>query len=201
MHLYQRDRRPLVLAVIAFLVGALLLLVVLARDDPVDEGLGDLTYIEGEPRQRSGEQPALVASIADISAAEVRREDDFIVFHASVAAPPPQPLKTSALEFRWDIAAEQGRVWTLAIAVAKETQASLFSDTGYGAGTVDDTFPGGLKIQGTEIEVRLDAAQIRDFPEEFEWTLATSLRAFRDDPDSPRVEDRYPDESTQRFAP
>lgn len=45
----------------------------------------------------------------------------------------------------------------------------------------------------------LNAAEPGDFPEAFEWSLATTLRAFRNEPDSPRVEDRYPDEGVNTF--
>lgn len=31
--------------------------------------------------------------------------------------------------------------------------------------------------------------------------FAATLRAFRNEPDSPRVEDRYPDEGSKGFAP
>lgn len=85
--------------------------------------------------------------------------------------------------------------------MTKDSHASLFSGSGYGAGTVDETFPGTLVIEGDEIEVRVDSAQIDDFPKTFEWSLATTLRALRNERDSPRVEDRYPDEGSNDFAP
>lgn len=74
----------------------------------------------------------------------------------------------------------------LAATVDKVAQASLFSAEGYGAGTVDDTFPGDVTIKDTKIEVRLNPADIRDFPDEFDWRLATTLRALPNETDSPR---------------
>lgn len=166
-----------------------------------DEAAGDLTYIEGTTPRSARESRPLAASIADITAAEVRAEENELVLQASFAAPVPQSLKTSALELRWDIAGEDGASFTLTVAVGRESHASLFSALGYGAGTVDETFPGMLLIEGEEVEVRVDPAQIEGFPEGFEWSLATTLRAFRNEPDSPRVEDRYPDEGIQHFSP
>ena len=99
------------------------------------------------------------------------------------------------MEFRWEIAGE-GPTWTLAVAIDNKEEVSLFSDTGFGAGTVDDTFPGTVTIDDTRLVVRMDPEAIEAFPESFEWSLTTTLRAFRNEPDSPRVEDRFPDDGT-----
>lgn len=80
-----------------------------------------------------------------------------------------------------------------------EAHASLFSAAGYGSGTVDGTFPGELSINKNTVEVRLDAAEVEDLPEGLDWSLSTTLRAFRHDTDSPRVEDRYPDGGVNTF--
>lgn len=175
------------------------LLLTSAGDDTPDETRGDLTYIEGSRTEPRKDQEPLVASIADLNSADVVAEEDALVFGATVAAPVPQPLKTSALEFRWDISGEDGASWTLSVAVAKESHASLFSQGGYGSGTVDGTFPGELNINDRTIDVRLEAAGVEDFPEAFEWSVSTTLRAFRNETDSPRVEDRYPDKGVRAF--
>lgn len=176
-----------------------MLLVLSAPDDQPVEVAGDLTYIEGSAPRRAQDSRPLAASMIDITSADVRAEEAELVFEASVAAPVQQPLKTAALELRWDIAGEEGAAFTLTVAVGRESNASLFSDSGFGAGTIDETFPGTLLIEREEIEVRVDPAQIDDFPEGFEWSLASTLRAFRNDPDSPRVEDRLPDDGTEDF--
>jgi hypothetical protein len=162
------------------------------------EGRGDLTYIQGktDPNRPQGQ---LVASIADVTHAQVQREDDQLVFMAEVATGLPQPLKISALEFRWDLAGDDGSTWTVAATIDKTTQASVFSDGGFGAGTVDDTLSGGVRVKEDTIEVRFNTADIPDFPTTFDWSLSTNLRAFRDEVDSPRVEDRFPDEGSADF--
>lgn len=178
-----------------------MLAVLFAPDDEPAEPADDLNYIEGSAPRDSQQSGGVVASIADITSAEVRAEEGAVmVFATTMEAPLPQPLKKSALEVRWDIAGEEGPPFTLTVAVGKERHASIFSEAGYGAGTIDGTFPGELLIDGHDIEVRVDAAQIDVFPEGFEWRLATTLRAFRDEPDSPRVEDRYPDEGSNEFT-
>ena len=191
----------IVIGAVALIMAALVFFFAPRGAEAPDEAAGDLTYIEGTTPRRAAESGGLDASVADITAAEVRAEEGERVFEASVSAPPSQPLKTSALELRWDIAGEEGSSFTLTVAVAKESHASLFSGTGYGAGTVDDTFPGTLLIEGDKIAVRVDPGQIEGFPEGFEWSLATTLRAFRKEPDSPRVEDRYPDQGSKEFTP
>lgn len=189
----------MLLAILIFVLTVVVLLVT-AGDDGPEEVPGDLTYLEGSVRgtaaQGSGQ---LVASIADLTAAEVRPDGNLLVFEATVAAPLPQRLKKSALEFRWDISGETGESWTLTITMDRIAKVSLFSGAGYGAGTVDHTFPGDLTVEDDRIEARLDPAQIDDFPEAFDWTLSTTLRAFRNEPDSPRVEDRFPDQDSATF--
>lgn len=49
------------------------------------------------------------------------------------------------------------------------------------------------------VEVRIDGSKIPGFASTFDWTLATTLRAFKNEPDSPRVEDRFPDDGAERF--
>ncbi len=66
---------------------------------------------------------------------------------------------------------------------------------------MDQTLPGNLEINGTSVVVRLRTAEIAEFPTEFDWALASTLRAFGHETDSPRVEDRFPDERTERFDP
>lgn len=186
-----------VLVGIAFLVGAMVLVLTSGGPDAPSEQRGDLTYIEGRARPNR-QQGDLVASIADVIEADVRREGDSLVFSARTAAALPQPLKISALQFRWDVSSEDGGTWTVTATVEKTTEATVFSSTGFGVGTVDDTLPGMVTVTKETIEVHVDVSQIPEFPKAFEWSLTTTLRAFRDEPDSPRVEDRYPDEGTER---
>lgn len=188
----------IVLGVIVAVIGAVVLVLALGGPEVPTEQRGDLTYIDGvTPEDRPGGN--LVASIADIASAEVIRDGPELVFTAEVAAPIPQRLRVSALGFRWEIAGDVGPKWTLALAIGPEEEVSLFSDAGFGVGTVDDTFPGGVSIEGTKVEVRMEPDGVEAFPKSFEWSLAASLRAFRHETDSPRVEDRFPDQGTQDF--
>lgn len=188
----------LVGAVILLLVGVMVRLLVTGGQEAPAESSGDITYIEGSGSKASREGADLAASIADITNAEVRVQGNGSLFEAEVAAALPDRLRTAALEFRWDISGEDGSAWTLAVTIDKDAQASLFSDAGYGVGTIDDTFLGHLIIQDTTLTVTLED-EIEDFPASFDWNLATTLRAFRDETDSPRVEDRFPDEGFERF--
>lgn len=187
------------IAVVLVAAGSILLLVTGGADAPA-ETRGDLTYIEGAVEQRQPEQAAdLVASVADITTAEVSSQGGEIVFRAQAATGIPQPLRKSALEFRWDLAGEDGSTWTVAATIDRTTQATVLFSDGFGAATGDDTFPGDVVVTEDVVEVRFDPRELPDFPSAFEWSLASTLRAFRDQPDSPRVEDRFPDEGSERF--
>lgn len=197
--LYPRTPSPLVLCAGAVvIVGAVAFLLITGGGGPPPEARGDLTYLEGSGPGRP--QAQIASSIADLISADVAAEDPgTTVFTAEVVAPVPQTLRTSALEFRWQLRGDDESVWTLTISMEGDAQVALFSDGGYGSGTLDGMFPGQLVIEDTRLEVRLDIGQVEDFPSAFEWSLATTLRAFRDEPDSPRVEDRFPDEGSVGF--
>lgn len=199
--LYPRASRLLLVAIIVtvLLAGTIILLVTGGVDVP-EEVPGDLVYIEGDAvKQQPRRAGSLVASIADVTQAEVKADGDDILFKADVAAPLPQRLKTSALEFRWELTGDDGSDWTLSVTINEEAQASVFSDTGYGSGTVDQTMPGSLEIGDQGVTLRLLATDIEGFPSGFDWILATTLRAFRNETESPRVEDRFPDEDAIEF--
>lgn len=178
--------------------GVVVVLLVTGGQNAPPEIAGDLIYLEGKARPRR-QQGALVASIADVTHAEVRRDADSVVFAAQTAAGLPQPLKISALQFRWDLTTKEGLMWTVTAMVQKTTEATVFSSQAFGVATVDETLPGSVTVHDNTIEVRVDVTQIPDFPTAFEWSLTTTLRAFRHEVDSPRVEDRYPDDGTEHF--
>lgn len=184
-------------ATVALVVVVVLFLMFGGQEGPTEKA-GDLAYIEGVVPKRQ-RQVQLASTIADINTAEINRADTDVVFAAQVVAPIPRRLETSVLELRWDLAPPAGARWTLTVKIDRRPEASLFSEEGFGAGTVDDTFPGEIVIEGSVVEVRLDPEQIENFPSGFEWTLSTTLRAFRDATDSPRVEDRFPNQGSERF--
>lgn len=199
--LYPRIPSALVVgAALILLAGVLLFLLVTGGGDAPAETRGDLTYLEGTALGRAPGKPQLAASIADlISADVVAGEAGTLIFTAEVAAPVPETLKRAALEFRWQLEGEDGAMWTLTVSVDTDSRVALFSDGGYGSGTVDDTLPGQLTMADRKVEVRLDVTQIDEFPSTFEWNLATTLRAFRGEPDSPRVADWFPDDGAVGF--
>jgi hypothetical protein len=193
---------PFTKVVIGFVVvvAAILLVLNLGGTDVPTEARGDITYIEGDtPRRQQTQEAQLVASIADLTSAQVINEGDEIVFTAEVAAPIPQPLRTSALELRWDLTGDDDSSWTVSAMVEREALAAVYTASGYGAGTIDDTLPGSVEVNDKGVTVRLRTDEIEDFPEAFEWSLASTLRAFKNEVDSPRVEDRYPDEGSADF--
>lgn len=184
-------------AVIALLVVGIVLLLATGGPEASAERRGDLSFIQGvTPKNRQGGD--LVASIADVTAAEIHKTDGGYEFMVETAAALPQKLKISALEFRWDIVGDDGVTWTLTATVDDDIQVALFSAEGYGSGTVDQTFPGDIAIDDTTLMVTM-RDEVPGFPSTFDWSLATTLRAFRDETDSPRVEDRFPDEGTMEF--
>jgi hypothetical protein len=193
---------PFTKVVIGFVVvvAAILLVLNLGGPDVPTEARGDLTYIEGDtPKKQQAQEAQLVASIADLTSAQVTNEGDEIVFTAEVAASIPQPLRTSALEFRWDLTGDGGSSWTVSAMIEREAQAAVYTASGYGAGTIDDTLPGNVEVNDKDVTVRLRTDEIEDFPEAFEWSLASTLRAFKNEVDSPRVEDRFPGEGSADF--
>lgn len=198
--LYRRVPSTLIVAsVIAVLVGAIVLVLALGGTDGTPEQRGDLTYIEGVvPKDRLNEN--LVASIADITGAQITGSDKELVLTAILATDVPQPLKISELVLRWDLVADDGSTWTVATTVGKRTEVTVFSSGGFGAGTIDDTLVGGVSVLGDTIEVSFDYSAMPDFPATFDWSLGSTLRAFRSATDSPRVEDRFPNSGTESFV-
>ncbi|MDQ4145812.1 MAG: hypothetical protein M3198_19105 [Actinomycetota bacterium] len=138
--------------------------------------------------------------MVDVIDADVHGEGDAIVLTARTDVAVPHSLKTSALEFRWDLAGDDAPKWSVVCVIDTTTRVSVFSDEGFGAGTVDETFPGIFSLRDDTVEIRLRPAALPDFPTSFEWNLATTVRAFRKKTDSPRVQDLFPDEGAIRHS-
>lgn len=194
----RRARLLLVLGAGALVavVGAVLLTA--DSEGSLDER-GDVRVIEGargRDRPRSGE---LAASSADIVSAEVTAAGGELVFEASFAAKLPERLHPGALELRWELTGDDGSRWTLSAVLSRKLQAALVSDSGYGAGTIDGSLAGDARVTGNAIAIGLRAGEVPDLPGSFQWRLSSLLRAFADEPDSPRVEDKMPDEGFRSF--
>lgn len=178
----------------AILIGGVVLLIS-GGDDPRADPAGDLTYVEGSGRRRTSQQGQLVASIADVTDADVQRGGESVTFSAITAVPLPQSLKMSALQFRWDLTGDDGARWIIVATVEKSIEATVSAKRG----GLSEASPASVVINHDRIEVRVDVQDIPQFPTAFEWRLATTLRAFRNEADSPRVTDRYPDDGAEKF--
>lgn len=195
-----RRRRGWLLALgaLALVAVAGALLLTADPDGSLDER-GDVRVIEGAPGRDPRRAGELAASSADIVAAWVRSADGELVFEAAFAVEPPARLHPAALELRWELQGDDGSRWTLSAVLSRKLHAALVSESGYGSGTIDGSLRGDVRIAGDAIAIRLRAGEIPGFPEGFEWRLSSLLRAFADEPDSPRVQDEMPDEGFRSF--
>jgi hypothetical protein len=195
-------KRTLIVIGLAGLVsiGIVILLVTGSEPTPLVADGRDARYVEGKSYAGSGDG-RLAASIADLKNASLARDGSEVVFNATVFAPIPARLEGAALEFRWDLTGPDGRTWIVTGLIDKHTDASVQDASGgFGAGTVDGTLRGRLTTNGQTVELRFDASSIDGFPSEFDWKLSSTLVAFRNHSDSPRVEDSYPNEGVVRFS-
>lgn len=199
----ERGRTRAWVVVLAILAVVTVIVVVLltGRETNTDPS-GDLSYVRGSSARPREPNERLAASIADIVAAEITHSDGDYLFVAEVGGPIPRRLEEASLEVRWDLSTEDGSSWTISAVLEKRLEASVFSSTnGFGAGTVDGTLPGEVSKSINAVTIRLTPGVIEGFPDQFEWSLSTALIAFRDDPRSPRVEDRFPDMGTRGLTP
>lgn len=194
-------RRGPVLALAGLVVAGALVVVLLVTAGPEApfEPRGDLHYVRGSVKREHPAAGELAASVADIVDADIRMENDDLIFHAELAAPVPRRLAPSSLELRWQVTTGDNSEWTISATLVRELEAAIFSSSSYGSGTVDGSMPGKVLSQGSTITIALDPFKLDDFPDTFEWRLFTLLRVFANEPDSDRVEDVAPDKGRKRF--
>lgn len=174
------------------------IMVVLASsgDSGGRDATGDVRLIRGRQPRAASSLP-IAASIADITEASVSSKDSEIVFEMTTAAPIPNELERSSLEFRFDLSEDGRDTWIVSATVNVAVTAAVVSHTTeYTSTTIDESMPGSVEVFEKELTITLDPALIDGFPGSFDWKLSSTLVAFRDIAGSTRVEDRVPDEGT-----
>jgi hypothetical protein len=192
------NRRPLMIAVL--IVGALVVIVVLllisgGTSSNGGDDAGDDVLVE------EGPNPPRDTGLADVTEATVTVDGDDIVFTAVAGTDIPSEVPDGSIEWRWEISEGANSTWTLIATVDIEANASIIATTkDFSASTVDDSLPGSVEISGAEVRVVIDRSALDGFPEDFEWTLSTTLDADRTNTRSARANDRVPDEGSFRFS-
>jgi hypothetical protein len=192
------NRRPLMIAVL--IVGALVAVVVVLlisggnSSGGGDDASDDVLVEEGPKAPRD-------TGLADITSATVTADGDDIVFTAVAGTDIPDEVPDGSIEWRWEVVEGANVTWTLIATVDIEANASLIATTtDFSASTVDDSLPGSVEISGAEVRVVVDRSALDGFPDDFEWTLSTTLDAARTNTRSARANDRAPDEGSFRFS-
>ena len=174
-----------VLAAVA--VSVVLLITGGADTHSVQDPAGDVTFTEGEGAPRDD-------ALADIVKASVRRVGDGLVFEVEMNDAVPNKLAKQAMGWRWEVYEGGQMTWLLSANVDLGPNVSVVAtQTNYSASTVDDTLPGSISVDGSNITVELDASGIEGFPLEFDWLLKTMLDGNRSEATSALAEDRAPD--------
>lgn len=133
-------------------------------------------------------------SLADVSGAEVRREDGKVIFEVTMAKPVPPKVRNGSLEFRWDVSKNGEDTWIVSANLNIGPTAAVTSQkTNYGASTIDGTMPGDIDIDGNVLRVIVRVGEIEGFPQTFNWRLTTTLDGDRANPRSATATDTAPD--------
>ena len=186
------ERRGLVIGLV--IAGAVIAVVVfLLATGGVQTGndpTGDVN-IENKPHA------ARDVGIADIVGTSMDRDGDEVKVAATANHSVPKQISNGSLEYRWEIEEAGNVTWILTVAVNVDVNASLLAtQADYSSTTIDDSFPGTVKITGSKIQVEFDATKVDDWPDQFEFHLETTLDANRSDTKSGLAHDRAPDDGT-----
>jgi hypothetical protein len=183
------------------LVGALALIVVLlvtAGEDTaasLEDARGDVDVEKGPGAPRD-------VAAADIVVAEVRGDDSEVVFELRLAAPVEGRRPAGALAVQWDVIEDGDYTWLVTADLGSRPYAGLVSQrTTYGSSTLDGTLPGDFAVAEDVVTVTIRTAGLRAWPDEFDWTVGTTLDPNRSDTGSPVAEDRAPEADVGHFAP
>lgn len=191
------------LAIVASAVAAVLaVIIVLLLTGGAPEGelakdpAGDVSVSEGD-------SPPQEHSLADIRSARVYLQASQIVFEAEMAVAIPDDLKSERMSWRWEVLEGGSETWIVSANVdgGEPVASVLHPQTGYGASTTDDTLPGGIDWTGKTLYVRLNIAEIENFPTTFIWRLESSLDGDRRDPGSAVASDTAPDSGLGEYPP
>ena len=179
-------------------IAAIVAVLTLGGGDGAGKASGDAT---GDVVVGEGPEPPADPSLADISAADVHRDGDRLVFEATMASDLPRSFPDGSLEFRWDISEGDRDTWIVLAAINVETHAAVTSQrTQYGSSTIDDTLPGRVEVDGDVVRVTLNVDKIDDFPETFGWRLMTTLDGLRADTGSAKATDMVPDSGSREVT-
>jgi hypothetical protein len=189
-------RAALLLGVAVVLVAvAIVLLVSGGAEAPstFDDASGDVSI-------GNGTNPPKNPDLADVVSADVRREGDALVFHARMDRAIPKRVENGSLTWRWDVYENGTGTWILSADLDLGANASLAStQTDYGSGTIDDTLPGDIEVEGDSLTITVRPAEVDGFPSDFTWTLGTSLDGDRGNPTSAQASDAVPDQGRGRL--
>jgi hypothetical protein len=174
----------LVAGVVLIVVVLIVLLVSGGTDAPskFHDPSGDVAIADGD-------HPPRDTTLADVVEADVSRDGDELVFRAVMSDDIPARVQNGSLAWRWDVYVGGTGAWILSADLDVGANASLTStETNYGSGTIDDTLPGDIEVDG------------KTFPDDFTWTLGTTLDGDRGNPTSALATDTAPDEGRGRLG-
>ncbi|MDQ3953778.1 MAG: hypothetical protein M3279_12585, partial [Actinomycetota bacterium] len=128
----DRKRLFVVFAVVAAALASIVVLLVTGEAEPVrtfeDPG--------GDARVEEGDSPPTDTTLADIRSAEVRSEDDHVVFEAKLGGPVPDRLRDGAFGLRWEIYEEGDSTFLITANLDVGPNASIVGQQNdYGAST------------------------------------------------------------------
>ena len=191
-------RRALAVVAGGVLLVAALIALLVSGGDPApgtfDDPPGDVVVADGP-------NPPSDPTLADVVKADVSRDGDELVFHAEMSDDVPARVPNGSLAWRWDVYVGDTGAWILSADLDVGPNASLTStQTNYGSGTVDDSLPGDIKIEGKSVTITLRPDEVEDFPDQFTWTLGTTLDGDRGNATSALATDTAPDEGRGRLG-
>ena len=158
-----------------------------------DDATGDVAVAEGA-------NPPSDPALADVVTADVARDADELVFRAEMASDIPPRVADGSLAWRWDVYVGGTGAWILSADLDVGANASLTStQTNYGSGTIDDSLPGSIEIDGKTLTVTIRPGDVDAFPDDFTWTLGTTLDGDRGNAASALATDTVPDEGRGRL--
>lgn len=185
----MRARVAIALGVLlAVIVGTVILLNSGAPEAPsaFEDERDDVEVAEGP-------EPPSETELADIVDADVRRSGSSLVFRAQMSTDIPQRVKGGGMTWRWDIYEGETGTWILSANLDVGPAAFLTStQSGYGSGTFDDSLPGKLSLEGDTITITLRPDEVEDWPDDFQWTLGTTLDGAQGNPRSALATDTSP---------
>ena len=179
------------LAVAAVVVGVTVWLLVSGGTTPsADDPAGDVVVSRGP-------KPPTSIELADLTRASAEIEERRAIFEATSGADIPTSLDNESITWRWEVEEDGQVTWIVSASVNVERTASLVATQfDHSSFTEDGSLPGHLDVEGNLVRVTLELEELQEFPEEFTWTMTTTLDGDRVIARSAVAEDRVPDEGS-----